>query len=160
MTGHTPLAMTILNPNSFELLYTSGWKYQLVENITWRLRVKFKNITPYSGRYYRLFYFDGHWHITAYLSCCWDGPTNFPDFKWMMFASLIHDILHWLIAKGHISTRSNDAIDAELAGIVRIQPHRFANFRAWYIEKATNTVDQKLGQEKTIHRLEVYTGMG
>ncbi len=144
---------------SFAMLYTGGWKYQLTEDITWRLQTKFKGIREYEGKYYRLFRRDGHWYITAYAGCCWDGPTLFPDFEWIMFASLIHDILHWIIAKGCISERSNDAIDAELAGIIRIQPYRFAKIRAWYIEKATNTVDQKLGQVKKIHSIQVYSAI-
>lgn len=142
--------MTILKQTSVTLQWTSGWKYQVVEEITWELRCNFKPLMEHHTNYYELWHHDGRWFITIYAGCCWDGPTWFPDFVWMMLASLIHDVLHWLIAAGAISTNSNDLIDAELAGIVRMQKERLSGLRAWYIEKATNRVDQKAGEQKEI----------
>jgi len=139
------------------LNWTAGWKYQVATRITWRLRCDFKPLKIHTTPYYSLYNRDGQWYITVFVGCCWDGPTWFPDFKWTMLASLIHDVLHWLLAAGAISTSSNDLIDAELAGIIRMDTAPFAGFRAWYMERATNTVDQKAGQVKKIFTYELET---
>ena len=133
------------------LHYTAGWKYQVVSDVTWRIRVPMRFVKPTQNRYYRLWNDGVSWYITAYAGCCWDGPTWFPDFEWMKLPSLIHDILHWLIAEGCIDERSNDAIDAELAGIIKLQRQLLSGFRAWYVERATNKVNEKSGGQKRVY---------
>ena len=135
------------------LQYTAGWKYQVVSDLTWKILTPMKFVKPTHNRYYRLWNDGVDWYITIYCGCCWDGPTWFPDFEWMMFASLIHDVLHWLIAQGCIDETDNDAIDAELACIIRVQKCRFVGLRSWYVERATNRVNQRAGEEKKVHEL-------
>jgi hypothetical protein len=144
--------------NPVTLRWTAGWKYRVVDSVCWKLLGDFNPSGPYRTEYWQLFEWKGDWYVMAKGGCCWDGPTWFPDVEWMMFPSLIHDILHWVIAAGVIPEDSNDKIDAELAGIVRLQGGRMSGLRAWYIEKATNTVDQQKGETKEIFALELDLG--
>lgn len=127
------------------LHYTDGWKYQVFSSFSWNLEHKFKIKEELNTRYYSITK-DGA--ILIKTGCCWDGATWFPDHEWIMIASLIHDVLHWLIARGIIPKRQNDLIDKELAHIIMLSEDKscadkhLKKFRAWYVEKATNSVDQ------------------
>tara|TARA_R110000772_G_scaffold217958_1_gene328554 strand:- start:548 stop:958 length:411 start_codon:yes stop_codon:yes gene_type:complete len=133
--------------------YTKGWKYQLCDPVEIQLKTDIE-ITKYFGNGYYQAYSGGKIRILA--GCCWDGPTWFPDFKWMMKPSLIHDVLHWLIAQGVIPESDNDKIDAELALWIKEgkgKDSKLFNFRAWYVRKATNMVNQKAGDIKKRYQL-------
>jgi len=136
--------------------YTSGWKYQTNRPLEWKLINDFNLSLPFTGRYYSLVKRGDSWYIKVHAGCCWDGPTWFPDFRWIMLASLIHDILHWMIAKGIIDVDCNDLIDKELSDIIRLDGGPMSWLRAWYVGRATNKVNQKLGEEKKIHRVSVF----
>jgi len=92
--------------------------------------------------------------LWAHPGCQWDGATKFVDFKWIMTPSLVHDVLHWLIALGIIPENQNDLIDHELALAIEGNGNRFMKrFRAKYVETFTNLVDEKKGDlsPKIIH---------
>lgn len=127
--------------------YTKGWKYQLCDGIEIKLKTPITIKQYFGNRYYQAFP-DGTLRILA--GCCWDGPTWFPDFKWMMKPSLIHDVLHWLIANGTIPEEDNDLIDKELALWIKQGKGQswLYSFRAWYVKKATSLVDQSKGEVK------------
>ena len=143
--------------------FKDGYKYQLECHWKWKLHHDFTIACDYENDYYGITT-DGWLH--AFKGCAWDGATGFPDFDWIMEASLGHDILHWLIAKGIIPESENDLIDRELESIIRAYhrrrpetwwtrstdklQRRLAMFRGWYVRKATNLVDQKRGQEKPV----------
>jgi hypothetical protein len=133
-----------------QLHYTSGWKYQVAKSFSVQLHNGFRIKKDFNCRYYSV---TKTGLLTAHAGCCWDGPTWFPDFKWMYIPSLIHDILHWLIAKGIIGMWANDLIDVELDYWIQQNKgwNRLYRFRGGYIRWATNRVDQKLGQEKEVH---------
>lgn len=135
-----------------ELHYTKGWKYQLEKDFRVKLHNNFEISEAYSCDYYSITP-DG-W-LTAYKGCCWDGPTWFPDFRWMMKPSLIHDCLHWLIAKGVIGEWANDLIDSELAYWIEKQKGNslLYKIRARYVKRATMKVDQKKGETKKVYIL-------
>lgn len=132
------------------IFYTKGWKYQLDEDITFKLHYDYSVKEPYSCQYYSI---DTDNNLTIYRGCCWDGPTWFPDFKWMMRPSLIHDVLHWLIAKGVIHEVYNDLIDMELEHWIKKNKGmpRLYRFRGWYVRVATNRVNQRKGQIKKVY---------
>lgn len=131
--------------------FKKGYKYQLTSPWRWKLRGNFTIVSDYRNQYYWIS--KERREIGAYVGCAWDGASGFPDFDWIMEASLGHDILHWLIEKGIIPESENDQIDAELAEIIRERgrsriPDWLLRFRAWYVQKATNLVDGKLGKSK------------
>lgn len=136
-----------------ELHYTAGWKYQVHQSFKIKLRYNFRIKEDFKSRYYSV---TKEGELTVHPGCCWDGPTWFPDVKWMMRPSLIHDILHWLIAKGVIHERYNDLIDKEL-GYWILQDdraskwHTIFKLRAGYVRWATGFVDQKKGQIKKVY---------
>ena len=128
-------------------------KGQLAVQAEWLLRGKFTGLKAYKGRYYALIRKpDKKLFIRAYIGCAWNFANKFPDFKWVLEPSLWHDIMHWLIAKGCISEDQNDLIDAEMAHVIRANAKWdwLGKARAWYIEKATNTVDQKEGEKRKV----------
>lgn len=140
-----------------KIQYTDGWKYQLDKTVRFKLKNDFKITKEYKNQYYRI---SKTGYVTIYRGCCWDGPTWFPDVKWMMVPSLIHDVLHWLIARGVIEESDNDLIDAELGHWIVKEAEKvnatslrlnIYKFRAWYVRKATNLVDQKKGQLKKVY---------
>lgn len=129
-------------------------KGQLVVPWEWRLVGDFKCI-PYRGRYYSLLYKsdakDAGWYIQGHTGCGWDFATKFPDFDWIKEASLGHDILHWLIAKGVIPESQNDMIDEELVHIMAARYKHFPGMlwvRKKYIRFAINTMDQRQGEKR------------
>lgn len=140
--------------------YKSGYKYQLESNWKWKLQNDITVFTDYENDYYGITT-DGWLH--AFKGCAWDGATGFPDFDWIMEASLGHDILHWLIAKGVIPESDNGLIDRELEAIIetrgrprflpRWMSRRLMQFRGWYVRKATHLVDQKAGDEKKVRQI-------
>ena len=92
----------------------------------------------------------------------WDGATMFPDFDWILEASLWHDVLHLLIAQGIIPTSENNKIDEELARAIRKlggdeSRGRVADIllkiRSGYVFRATNLVHQKVVQARPVYEL-------
>lgn len=82
----------------------------------------------------------------------WDGASMYPDYVYMLFPSLVHDCLHWMIMHGLISTKYNDLIDKELGDCVRfgttpIPWYKGGNltrrFQAFKVERATHLCNQK-----------------
>lgn len=97
---------------------------------------------------------DEDWHVVAWRGCAWDGATKYPDFKWMIGPSLLHDILHWLIKRGIIAEHYNDVIDLELKeaiihGKEPIPWYQGGNsmavrkLRAHLVLRGTNLADEK-----------------
>ena len=133
-----------------KLFYTKGWKYQVDEDFEFQLHHNFGIKQTYDNGYYRV---DPSGLVKVYRGCCWDGATFFLDTKWMMKPSLIHDILHWLIAAGVIGEWANDLIDMELDHWIRKNKgwSWLYRFRGGYIRLATNQVNQKKGKVKKVH---------
>lgn len=143
-----------------KLRYTKGWKYQVVDTIRFELKNDFIIIPEdgFSNMYYSITPERSEGRpviLTVYKGCCWDGPTWFPDFKWMMRPSLIHDVLHWLIAKEVIPFHQNDLIDKELADWIEEENGwpLLMKGRGLYTKRATNLIDQKIGVEKKIYEV-------
>lgn len=132
--------------------FRRGYKYQLVSDWEWALQHKFTIARDYSSQFY---WVSKSGFIGARTGCAWDGASGgFPDFDWIMEASLGHDILHWLIADGVIPESENDLIDAELEAIILARGNPrfkwFTRFRGWYVKTATHLVDQKRGEQNPI----------
>lgn len=128
-------------------------KGQLTERVERRVPDKLQAHCKkaYRGRYYALQKRADGWWVIAFAGCAWDFATKFPDFNWIKEPSLWHDIFHWLIAKGAISTQGNDVIDRILADdCAERSPKILAPIRAYYIRKATNIVDQKPGEYREV----------
>jgi hypothetical protein len=77
-----------------------------------------------------------------------------PDHDFMMAPSLVHDILHWLIARGVISPELNDTIDRELEWAInyfKVSPPKWQGgnllkrWRAKWIRRATHTCHEMPG---------------
>jgi len=140
-----------------KLHYQAGIKYLVARQWEWKLKGDFHPKSTFWCSWYALSRRADGWYLVAHEGCGWDGATWFPDFGWIMQASLGHDILHWLIARGIIPESENDLIDAELAAIVKerakapkIGGETLLRLRAWYAEKGTNLVNQKLS---SVHKV-------
>lgn len=119
----------------------------------WKLTQDYEITQEFHGRYYSLVNRLGDWWIIAHVDCMWDFATWFPDFKWIIEASLGHDIAHWLIKRGIISERNNDTIDKEMAEIARVRG-KANKFQCWLLIKGTNLVNQKAdGKGRPLKRL-------
>lgn len=130
-----------------QLRYHSGIKYIVAEQWEWKLVGEFHPTRPFTGKWYELQERSDGWYLIAKQGCGWDGATWFPDYKWIMQASLAHDILHWLIARGIIPEEENALIDDEMIEVLNARAQRpaFINLRSWYIRKAIGFVNQKRG---------------
>ena len=136
--------------------YDLGKAGQVVKKWEWKLRYDY-NLDPisskYVGRYYSLIPRPDGWYIQAHVGCAWDYATGYFDGDYIKEASLGHDILHWLIAKGVIDTKYNDAIDYEFKQILMIRGN-IAPWRATILMKGVNLCDQKLtGIDRPVVRL-------
>lgn len=100
---------------STELHYRRA-KWQVTEFFVYPLRYTYglKEDWTHPNGWYGVTRQHGQWFLWAAVGCAWDGATKYPDYSWMMAPSLVHDILHWLIKRGVISTIYNDVIDLEL----------------------------------------------
>ena len=148
--------------DSKELAYTCGWKYRVEQTFYYRFKYDFYPSGEYNHPhgYYSLLKIDGHWTGVAFRGCCYDGPSGpMPDVAFMMGPSLIHDLLHWLIAKGIISTEYNDLIDKELERAImyyKVSPPVWQGGKllkkpySKLIRQATNLVDEFAGHEKPV----------
>lgn len=135
--------------------FKKGYKYQLVEKWRWKLRNNIPINHDFCNRYYWIS--KEKREIGAFAGCAWDGASGgFPDFDFIMEGSLGHDVLHWCIEQGAIpdDKRTNDLIDRELEAIIQEcgvkAPKWLMRFRGWYVRKATNLVDAKLGKSKPV----------
>ena len=134
--------------------YDLGNAGQVVKKWEWRLRCDYGLTLPglstgkqpdqviHRSRYYSLVHRNGFFYIQAHVGCAWDYATGYFDGDYIKEASLGHDILHWLIAKGVIDTKYNDAIDYEFKQILMIRGN-IAPWRASILMKGVNLVDQK-----------------
>lgn len=153
---------------STEIVLSDGWKYRLEETFYYKLHHDFKPSGEFHhpDGYYSLVKAGTSWWIIAYKGCCWDGPSGpMPDHDFMFAPSLVHDILHWLIAKGIISVTMNDLIDFELERAInyfKVDPPKWQGgglfglkkWRAKWIRRATNTCDETLGG-KTVNIIRI-----
>lgn len=142
-----------------QLSYTDGWKYQTTEYFVWKLVNKFDIKEDYQNRYYGItksgYYFKKP-------GCCWNGADLFPDFKWIMPGSGVHDGLLWLVAKGIIPESQNNLIDAELGEVIKATlkgKTKLVRFvikaRAWYVKIGTHLAFTRKGEAKTIHKIKI-----
>lgn len=122
--------------------YSKGWKYRLENPLYYKLHFDYNVKEDYQGDYYVIT--KSGWLILL-AGYCWNGATKFPDFKWILPGSAIHDALHQCINEGIISTEYNDLIDEELAKAIKGFPGASAlmKLRAFYVRKGTNLVDEK-----------------
>ena len=116
---------------------------QVVEEWRWTLRQDFDPLCEYDGDYYGLMRTaGGKWQLVAKPGLVWDYATGWFDYDAMKEASLPHDILHWLMALGIISVKHNDKVDQEF--YLALRWCRVPNWRAKWLRRGTNTVDQKV----------------
>lgn len=93
------------------------------------------------------------WYLVAHVGCMWDYATGWFDADYIKEASLGHDILHWLIARGVIAEHFNAAIDEEFYQIL-IARGGIAPWRARVLRSAVRLVDQKrTGIDRRVIRL-------
>jgi hypothetical protein len=141
--------------------FQTGIKYQLFEDAKYDLQLQGILITSsYEGKFYGI---DKEQRVLwAKAGFAWDGASCFPDFNWILEASLWHDVLHLLIAQGVIPTSENNKIDEELARAIRLlgggeSDGRIADIllkiRAGYVQRATNLVHQKITQARPVYEL-------
>jgi hypothetical protein len=141
--------------------YQSGIKYQIYEEAEYDLQVSGLIIRhSYDGKFYGV----NQLTRTLYVKegFAWDGATMFPDFDWILEASLWHDVLHLLIAQGVIPTSENNKIDEELARAIRKfggdeSRGRIADtmlkIRSGYVRHATNLVHQQVTQARPVYEM-------
>lgn len=146
---------------STAIVYEDGLKYRLVAPVFYMLQEKYEFTGEFKHpqSYYQLLKDDtGRWWIIAHVGCCWDGPTKYWDYEWMMHPSLIHDILHWLIGWGVLSEEHNDTIDRELELLIlnskaKIPWWQGGNMskplRARMVRRATGLANEKYRADKS-----------
>lgn len=108
----------------------------------WRLTADLGNLEEWSCRWYGIVKREDGFYIYANPGCAWDYATKYFDGDYIKEASLGHDILHWLIARGIIDEKYNSSIDQEFYLLLRDRggiPH----WRAAILRKAVNLVLQK-----------------
>ena len=76
----------------FKYRKLKGYKYQILENYTY-LDSGYRNYSS-ATRFITVW---GNGAINIGKGYAWDGATGFPDFKWIIKASLVHDALCQLI---------------------------------------------------------------
>lgn len=134
------LAFTYIGRNAGQVA-EFDWRWKLSEELYPFI------ISEYAGPWYSLIQEeDGAWWLVAHVGCAWDFATGWLDWDWLKEGSLGHDILHWLIKRGHIhhGSAANRAIDSELMLICRERGSAFGlKTRSWVIKTATNLLDQK-----------------
>lgn len=134
-------------------------KYILLEDWEHKLHFRYNILCEFDNGYHYLKKKEDGWYIGAYAGCRVDGATNWFDTKFILKGSVGHDILHWLIRDGIISTADNYKIDAELELIVLESNKNYPwwkggtivkHIRARAIRRGTNLVYQKLGEKEEI----------
>jgi hypothetical protein len=152
--------MPAITPSS-ELVYQDGMKYRLAEDFVYELELDYGLTEDFHHplRYYSVVKKGNSWFIIVRKGCCWDGATMYFDWKWMMYPSLVHDVLHWLIKRGVIDEIYNDRIDEELRLMVLGTRTRvpFRKIRARAIQKATHLANEKRkkGTDFPIKRIQI-----
>lgn len=141
--------------------FQTGIKYQLYEDSKYDLQVTGLLINrSFASRFYGVD--KDNRVIWAKAGFAWDGATMFPDFDWILEASLWHDVLHLLIAQGVIPTSENNKIDEELARAIRLlggdeSRGRIADvmlkLRSGYVRRATNMVHQKVVEPRPVYEM-------
>lgn len=141
--------------------FQTGIKYQIYEDAKYDLQLQGLAINhSFASRFYGVDKDQRVLWVKA--GFAWDGATMFPDFDWILEASLWHDVLHLLIAQGVIPTSENNKIDEELARAIRLMggaesDGRIADImlkiRAGYVRKATNLVHQKVTAARPVYEL-------
>ena len=143
---------------SQKLSYQQGMKYRVTDDhgpIVHRLRYDYglQESWVHPEGYYGVVEDDtGQWFLVFFPGCCWNGATLYFDWRFMQYPSLVHDGLHWLIARGIIDEKYNDIIDMELGYLVRISNQKIKWWqggeltrviRAKMVEHATHLVNEK-----------------
>lgn len=141
---------------STRIVVNCGFKYMLAEPFFYRFREDLGFLGEHTAEFWEVFQVGDEWWCVGYTGCGYDGPSGPLVFDWdyLMPGSFVHDVGHWCLGLGVLPESSNDALDRELAGIVRRgqakipwflggEPSRPA--RAWVVERGTNLVNGKLG---------------
>ena len=140
---------------STKFVYQDGLKYRNKELLMYPLFYDYglqKDFIHPDGYYAVIKDHDGCWWLLIFPECCWDGATFYWDYQWMMLASLVHDILHWLIKRGIIDEKYNFLIDKELQHLVLTSNIKIPwyqggemskPFRAWIIKTGTALANEK-----------------
>lgn len=108
--------------------YRSGYKYQLVETITYYTCIK--------GYFFRTKFIDLDLDglLTIRDGYCWDGPSGPTiDTDNFMLGSLIHDALYQLIRRGHLPKKHRKESDDILREICLDEG--MSRLRSWYVYK-------------------------
>ena len=108
----------------------------------WKLTQDYGDHEEFRGVFYEIIKREDGWHLIAKIGCMWDFASGWIDHDKVKEASLGHDILHWLIARGIIDTDYNDSIDREFYEILR-ERGNLPKWRAKILMWGTNTCDQK-----------------
>lgn len=102
-----------MNKDTKQIIYKSGYKYQLVTHCTYKTGIKIKEaiFTEFINLYP-----DGYLYIKA--SYAWDGPSGTTiDTPTFMRGSLIHDALYQLGRTGYLDIKWRKQADIELKKI-------------------------------------------
>lgn len=144
-------------------LYTSmEWVWHKLHNQFYLI----EDWTAPSGYYGIKIHADGSAWLWTKPGFQWDGASLYPDFDYMLFPSMIHDCLHWMIMHGVIDEHMNDLIDKELGDCVRYGKTPIPwykggeytrKYQAWKVEKATHTVNQRRFENGVEHDVETIT---
>lgn len=132
------------------MIYSKNWAYRVeMGGFAYRLNQKYTITEDHHCRYFSLMK-DGHLLIRE--SFNWDGATKFFDFKWILTPSAIHDALHQAIQYGWIPESENNLIDKELEQAIcgNVGKKWLLKIRGLYVRKATNWVDQKIGEDSYV----------
>ena len=151
---------------STEIVVQDGMKHRLGEDFYYKIHFSYGTEYEYHHPtgYYSMVQHKHEWWIRARKGCCWDGATKYPDYQWMLYPSLIHDILHWMIKRGVIEERYNFLIDRELEYMVRTSKtpipwwqggNKTRPIRAYIIRRATNTSDEKRSDAKDFKEIRI-----
>jgi hypothetical protein len=140
--------------------FQTNIKYQIYEYAEYALQTDLEITRSFVGRFYGVNKDTRTLYVNA--GFAWDGATHFPDFNWILEASLWHDVLHLLIAKGVIPTTENNKIDLELAYAIRRLggpesrgklADTLLKIRSKYVQKATNLVHQEVTVARPVYEL-------
>lgn len=125
-----------------KIKYKSGYKYQLVENISFNLLMGFSDPDrpQIRTRYVDLSPSGALLIVGGY---AWDGPSGPTiDSKNFMRGSLVHDALYQLMRSGHLDPdKYRDSADKLLREICRHDG--MSAFRAWYVYRACRLFAKK-----------------
>ena len=144
--------------------------YTLTEHLWYKFHNDLGFTRPFKQKdgWYELLQDDnGDWWLHLFPAFQWNGANLYPDYKFMMMPSAIHDTDHWLIMHGIIPEENNNLIDKELEDSILFSKTKIPfkdggwipkKARARIIRRATNTANEKrnlAGQEHSITRVSI-----